>query len=400
VRQAISSGTKITLRGLGHSAGGQALPADSVVVDMSEMCAVGSVDPVGRTIQCEAGALLRDVVAATLEHRLLPRALTNLLDLTVGGLLSIGGIGPGSHRYGPLVANVAALEVVTGDGTLRRCSRTEARELYDAMLGGLGRCGAIVTAELELRPVRGRVRTYHLLYDDVRRWMTDQQALAHLDGVTSMEGLCSPSMQGLRGTDGVRSGFAEWFFPVQVSFEFDDDPPSIPEELSPYRVVHVEDDDIAHFPARHDMRFEMVRRLGAWERPHPFIGALVGADALVEVLPRLLDALPLGEGHRGVFFMAGEAAPPLMALPEAQDVVFMAVMYPQILPQFLHDTLAALGAAGQLLTAAGGKRYVADWMGDMAEEDWRQHLGSRYGLWLESKRMFDPHNVFCSHLLP
>jgi len=299
-----------------------------------------------------------------------------------------------------LVTNVAALEVVMGDGSLQRCSRTEARDLYDAVLCGLGRCGAIVSAELELRPVRSRVRTYYLLYDDVRRWMDDQRVLARADVVSSMESFCSPSMQGLRGTAGRRAGFAEWFFPVQVSFEFDDEAPQLPKELSPYRILHVEDDEIAYFPARHDMRFEMVRRLGAWERPHPYIGALIGAEALVEVLPAVLDTLPLGEGHRGAFFTAGDDVPPLMALPEAQDVVFLSVIYPQVLPQFLDDTLAAFQRAGDLLTEAGGKRYIADWLGDMGEEDWRQHLGSRHDWWVESKRTFDPHGVFCSLLLP
>ncbi len=106
-------------------------------------------------------------------------------------------------------------------------------------------------------------------------------------------------MQGLRGIGGRRAGFAQWFFPLQVSFEFDDSAPQLPEELSPYQILHVEDDEISYFPARHDMRFEVVRRLGAWDRPHPYIGALIGAEALVEVLPLVLDTLPLGEGHRG-----------------------------------------------------------------------------------------------------
>jgi FAD/FMN-containing dehydrogenase len=132
----------------------------------------------------------------------------------------VGGLGPGSHRHGALAANVAALEVVTGDGALRRCSRDESRDLYDAVLCGLGRCAAITSAELELRPVRPRVRTYYLLYDDLGRSMEDQRLLARTAGVSSMEGFCSPSMQGLRGTGGQRASFAHWFFPVQVSFEF------------------------------------------------------------------------------------------------------------------------------------------------------------------------------------
>jgi cytokinin dehydrogenase len=364
------------------------------------MNGVGSVDLERRTVHCEAGALLRDVVAATLEHRLLPRALTNLLDLTVGGLLSVGGVGPGSHRHGPLIANVASLEVVTGDGSRHRCSRGENRELYDAVLGGLGRCGVIVSAELELRPARSRVRTHHLLYDDLSQWLADQRALARTDGLSSMEGFCSPSLQGLRGTGGRRASFAEWFFPLQVSFEFDEAAPELPRDLSPYRVLHVEDDEIAYFPVRHDARFEAVRRLGAWERPHPYIGAFIGAEALGEVLPAVLDTLPLGEGHRGTFFVAADDVPPLMALPDAEDVVFVAIIYPQVLPHLLNDTLGAFERAGDLLVGAGGKRYVADWLGDVDEDGWRRHFGSSYDWWVESKRRFDPHGVFCSLLLP
>jgi hypothetical protein len=76
------------------------------------------------------------------------------------------------------------------------------------------------------------------------------------------------------------------------------------------------------------------------------------------------------------------------------------VIYPQVLPQFLDDTLAALQRASDLLTEASGKRYVADWLGDMAEEGGRRHFGSRYEWWVESKRTFDPQGVFCSLLLP
>ena len=49
VRDAVASGSKLTLRGLAHSAGGQALPPGSVVVDLSQMNAVGPIDPQRRS---------------------------------------------------------------------------------------------------------------------------------------------------------------------------------------------------------------------------------------------------------------------------------------------------------------------------------------------------------------
>jgi cytokinin dehydrogenase len=399
VNEAVKSGYRLTPRGLGHSAGGQALPAESVVVDLSALNAVCAINFEKQTVRCEGGAVLRDVVSATLRESLLPRTLTNLLDLTVGGLLSVGGIGPGSHAHGPLIANVASLDVVTGDGALRRCSRESNRELYDAVLGGIGRCGVVVAAELELRPLDPKIRTYYLLYDDVRRWMADQRMLARMGSVASLEGFCSPAAQGLRGIRGERKAFAHWFFSLQVSFEFDDAAPELPRNLQPYRVLHVEDDDAVYFPSRHDVRMEAIRRIGGWDRPHPYIGALIDAEALVAVLPDVLEALPLNEGHRGTFIVGSDRIPPFMALPETKDVVFFAVMFPQVLPQLLEDTLAASQRAADLLVGSGGKRYIADWLGDPERVDWRGHFESDYESWIKAKHTFDPHDIFGSVLL-
>jgi len=108
----------------------------------------------------------------------------------------------------------------------------------------------------------------------------------------------------------------------------------------------------------------------------------------------VLKTLPSGEAHRGAFFVATDGVPPLMALPVAEDVVFFNVIYPQILPQFLDDTLAAFQRAGELLTEAGGKRYVADWLGEMGDADWRGHFGTGYGRWVEAKETFDRHGTF------
>lgn len=400
INAAVAAQSAVTPRAFAHSAGGQALPADSLVVDLTAMSAVSDLDDAKGTVRCGPGARLRDVVAATMPQGMLPRVLTNLLDLSIGGLLSVGGIGSGSHRWGPLIANVASLEVVTGDAQLRSCSRGEARDLYEAMLGGLGQCGIIVSAELELRAAASRVRTYYLLYDDVRQWLDDQRLLAHMTEVSAMEGFCSPSAQGYRGTGGRRAPFVEWFFPLQVSIEFETSAPQLPSHISPYRILGFDDEEIRHFPARHDSRIDAIRSTGGWDLPHPYIGALITPSSLADVLPAVLEILPLGDGHRGTFFVDTKNVPPLMALPEGDEAVFFAVMYPKVLPEALEQTLEASQAAADVLTNVGGKRYVADWLGDPARFDWQEQLGGGYERWLLAKRTFDPDGVFRSRLIP
>ena len=123
VTTAASAGSAVTVRGTGHSAGGQAVPHDSMVFDLSRMNSVGDVDVEDMTVSCAAGATLRQLVEATLPLGLLPRPLTNLLDLSVGGVLGVGGgVGPSSHLFGAIASNVVEMTVVTGDGVEHRWS--------------------------------------------------------------------------------------------------------------------------------------------------------------------------------------------------------------------------------------------------------------------------------------
>src|SRR6266702_2049515 len=359
VRDAGSAGERLTVRGAGHSFGGQSLPARSVVVDMSGLRGVESVDGDRELVRCGAGATLRDVVTATLPHGRLPRVMTNLLDLTVGGLLSVGGIGPGSQSHGSMVSNVASMVVVTGDGEIRRCSRTKDRQLYDAVLCGLGRCAVIVSAELELRTARPHVRTFYLLYDDHRRWLADQQALA--GSVHGMEGFCSPTAQGLRGTHGRRAAFATWFYPLQVCIEYEETPPAL-----------------------------------------PAVSALIDVTTLAEVLPDVLAAIPpgLGDAHRGIFLVDLQGAPPLFMTPSPEHVEFFSIMHAGVPPPLVEDALEAFSRARDLLMDAGGKSYLADWLGSVGPAYWRTHFGSHAHSWETCKTIYDPSTVFCSQLLP
>jgi len=397
-----AAGSGVTVRGTGHSAGGQAVPRDSTVFDLSRLNSVGDVEVEDMTVSCDAGATLRQLVEATLPLGLLPRPLTNLLDLSVGGVLGVGGgVGPSSHVFGAIASNVEEIRIVTGDGVEHRCSRTTEPELFEVAIGGLGTCGVIVAARLRLRRAKSRVRTFYLLYDDHRRWLADQRWIAD-SGVDAIEGFCSASPQGLRGVGGQRGGFVTWFFPLHVAIEFDDQEPALPDGIAPYRVLAVEDDEIGFFPGRHDARFDMMRQAGAWQQAHPYISAFIDRETLSDVLPEVLDLLPLslGDGYRGGFLFNRRDAPPMLALPSSDDVAFFSIMYPQIAPEHLADALDVHEQISEVLTHAGGKRYAADWMGEMDEVAWRARLGDQYDAWAAARKTYDPGGVFRSALLP
>jgi cytokinin dehydrogenase len=392
VAAARDRGERVTIRARAHSFGGQAVPDRSRILDVTGL---DSVRVEAATAVCGPGASLRQVVDATLPHGILPRTLTNLLDLTVGGLLSVGGIGPASQVAGPLVANVSSLTVVTSDAAVVTCSRTERRELFDAVLCGLGQCGVIVEAHLELREVLPRIRTFHLLYDDHQAWLEDQTKLAGT--VTAMEGGCAPVPLGLRGTGGLREPYATWLFPLQLAVEYDEHPPELPAGLAPYRVLHVEDDETRFFPTRHDARFAGMRRLGGWDLPHPTVSALIDPQALLDLLPEILAAIPptIGEAHRQVVMVDTRDAPALFPSAGRGLVAFFSVMHAGAPPALLEAAMAGVERVRNLVVESGTSTYGADWLGRPGQAT-PDGIDAR----LAAKQAHDPSGLFCSLLLP
>ena len=124
-----------------------------------------------------AGARWDDVVRAAFERRLAPAVLTDYLGLSVGGTLSVGGVGGQSFRHGLQIDQVDALTVVTGRGEVLECSATQNADLFDACRGGLGQCAVIVAARIRLVPAPEAVLVCRLTYPDVQTWLSDQAKL-------------------------------------------------------------------------------------------------------------------------------------------------------------------------------------------------------------------------------
>src|SRR5258706_1569123 len=154
---------QLTNRGAAHSQSQLAINRDGVLAEMQSMNRIGAVDESALTVAVEPGVLWGDLIHRLAKSGLVPPVLTNNLGVTVGGTLSMAGIGVASFRYGSQGDNVVELDVVTGDGKLVTCSPEKNDDLFWGAIAGLGSFRIITRARLQLRRMKPMTPTYYLL---------------------------------------------------------------------------------------------------------------------------------------------------------------------------------------------------------------------------------------------
>lgn len=149
VRFARSHGLTVAVQRTGH--GAVPLDASSVMVHTGALDEV-SVDVEGRWARVGAGATWQQVLDAATPHGLAPLC-GSAPGIGVAGFLTGGGLGPIARSVGVSSDHVRAVEVVTGEGRLRRATPTEHRELFWGLRGGKGTLGVVTAVEIDLLPI-------------------------------------------------------------------------------------------------------------------------------------------------------------------------------------------------------------------------------------------------------
>jgi L-gulono-1,4-lactone dehydrogenase len=153
VRSARARGLRVKMVGTGHSFTDIAV-TDGLLLRPDGLVGISSVDRRAMTVTALAGTPLH-----VLNERLhgLGLALHNMGDIdaqTVAGAISTGTHGTGG-RQASLSAQVAALDVVTGDGTLVRArpdGTPEEATLFEAARVGLGALGIVTAVTFAVEP--------------------------------------------------------------------------------------------------------------------------------------------------------------------------------------------------------------------------------------------------------
>ncbi|WP_164825403.1 FAD-binding oxidoreductase [Sinorhizobium meliloti] len=154
-------GASIVPQGGNTGLAGGATPDTSssqVLLSLNRLSRIRSLDPVGMTVEVEAGAILQSVKEeAAKRDRMLPVSLAAEGSATIGGIVSTNAGGVNVLRYGMTRALVLGLEVVLADGTivdgLRHLRKDNAG--YDwkqLFIGAEGTLGIVTAAVLRLVP--------------------------------------------------------------------------------------------------------------------------------------------------------------------------------------------------------------------------------------------------------
>lgn len=145
VRFANRHGMRVTPQATGHGAMAELVEELLVVTKGLDEC---TVHPEGWA-RVGAGVKWLRVVEAAAPHGLAPLS-GSITDVGVVGYTTGGGLGPMARTYGLAIDRVRAIEVVTGDGVLRRVTPAEHPELFFALRGGKGMLGIVTAVEFDL----------------------------------------------------------------------------------------------------------------------------------------------------------------------------------------------------------------------------------------------------------
>ena len=178
-RVADGGGRGVIARGLGRSYGDNAQNGGGLVIDMTPLNTIHSINADTKLADLDAGVNLDQLMKAALPFGLWVPVLPGTRQVTIGGAIACDIHGKNHHSAGSFGNHVRSMDLLTADGQIRHLTPAgEDSELFWATVGGNGLTGIILRATIEMTPTE----TAYFINDGDNTTSLDETIAFHSDG--------------------------------------------------------------------------------------------------------------------------------------------------------------------------------------------------------------------------
>jgi decaprenylphospho-beta-D-ribofuranose 2-oxidase len=169
----------VIARGLGRSYGDNAQNGGGLVIDMTALNKIHTMDSDSHLVDVDAGVNLDQLMRAALPLGLWVPVLPGTRQVTIGGAIACDIHGKNHHSAGSFGNHVRSMDLLTADGEIRQLTpEGPDAELFWATVGGNGLTGIILRATIEMTPTE----TAYFINDGDNTSTLDETIAFHSDG--------------------------------------------------------------------------------------------------------------------------------------------------------------------------------------------------------------------------
>jgi FAD/FMN-containing dehydrogenase len=384
---------QVGARGQGHTTFGQSQVDAGLVIDMTTMNQIHSITATHADV--EAGAQWRTLVESSVAMGLTPPVLTGYIQLSIGGTLSVGGVSS-TNRQGVQIDRVQELEVVTGEGDIKRCSACHNSDLFEAVLGGLGQCGIITRAIIDMVPAPPSVRVFVLPYTDNTAFFSDMNKLLDRNEFDDVFTLWAPDSTGQL----VYNMFCAKFYDASSP---PDDAHLLRNLTLPASAAAVNEQTYLDYVLRTDVIIDFFKAIGLFDGVmHPWFDVWLPRETVEHYVGDVISTLtPEDVGPTGFVLLFPQKRSKLkrrfFKVPDGTEWVFLfdiltAAAAPGFDAAFQRRMLDRNRALFEKARRAGGTRYPIGSL-EFDKQDWKRQYGSDWNDFKNMKKRFDPEGI-------
>ena len=172
IRMAARQGLAVSICGGRHAMGGQQFGAGTLLLDLTGLNRIGTLDAENGIIEADSGVMWPQLIDALHSRQRgngtvwsIRQKQTGADNLTLGGALAANIHGRGL-RMRPFIDDVESFTLVNACGEILECSRSENADWFRLAIGGYGLFGVITSVRLRLAPREKLQRRVELITID------------------------------------------------------------------------------------------------------------------------------------------------------------------------------------------------------------------------------------------